>query len=75
MGGRGHLHHSKTTSSDPAGVSSFFLTTVSEPAGNGASNSGNALNYTLLEMPTAGAVRGELPWMQEASLRVNVLPV
>lgn len=71
----GHPHHSKPTSLDPAGVSSFFLTTVSEPAGNGANNSGNALNYSLLAMPPAGAVRGELPWMREASLRVNMLPV
>lgn len=70
----GHPHHSKPNSLDPAGVSSFFLTTSSEPAGNGANNFGTALNYSLLATPPARAVRGELPWMREASLRANVLP-
>lgn len=71
----GHPHHFKPASLEPADVTSFFLTTSSEPAGNGANNSGNTLNYQPPGNAFCSVVRRELPWMQEASLRVNALPV
>lgn len=60
-GKMGHPHHFKPASLEPADVTSFFLTTSSEPAGNVANNSGNTLNYSLLAMPSAVLSEGSCP--------------